>query len=275
MYKQFVKQIQLASSVCLSLSPPWVCPTVSLSQVMCKRKVKCKADDGQTDWQIDKSSQLTENSHRTAPPRPAPSCRCIDLTPNQFVVWLASLWQSDDVPQCPLTWSPPAPSLCQCKQMHSELFATCSNIIKFQNRLTARGANCSFFLQQQQRLDLSLSLSHCLCLTLSPPPLCCVKLIIQTEQNSSRTPWIILINPARDSISYTDWNELSLQIVQRRSPALSAFQLFSYLSLSLFLFLSLSLTHLLFLSFPLFPWNTSLATKMKICFANKPKNPSA
>lgn len=71
-------------------------PLPPQSQVMCKRKVKCKADDGQTDWQIDKSSQLTETC--PAPPRN-------DLTPNQFVVWLASLWQSDEVPQ----WNPSTP----------------------------------------------------------------------------------------------------------------------------------------------------------------------
>lgn len=211
------------------------------SQVMCKRKVKCKADDGQTDWQIDKSSQLTETC--PAPPRN-------DLTPNQFVVWLASLWQSDDAPF-------PLPCLCQCKQMHWELFATCSNIIKFQNRLTARGANCSFyFKQQQQRLALSLSLSDCLTVS---SPLCCAKLIIQTEQNSSsssssRAPWIILINPAWDSISYTSIAiEMSWACKlcnERRSPALSAFSLTHTLLLSLFL------------SFfdCLLPWNTSVAT---------------
>lgn len=249
MYKQFVKQIQLASSVCLSLSPPWVCPTVSLSQVMCKRKVKCKADDGQTDWQIDKSSQLTENSHRTAPPRPAPSCRCIDLTPNQFVVWLASLWQSDDVPQCPLTWSPPAPSLCQCKQMHSELFATCSNIIKFQNRLTARGANCSFLLQQQQRLDLSLSLSHRLCLTLPPPSLLC-KTNYPNGTEQQQNPMNNTDKPGKgfNFVYRLKWVELANCATTKPSPfSFPTIQL--SLSVSVSVSVSFSLTHTLTLSF--------------------------
>lgn len=124
--------------------------------------------------------------------------------------------------------------------MHWELFATCSNIIKFQNRLTARGANCSFYFkqQQQQRLALSLSLSDCLTVS---SRLCCAKLIIQTEQNSSssRAPWIILINPAWDSISYTSIAiEMSWACKlcnERRSPALSAFSLTHTLVLSLFL----------------------------------------
>lgn len=202
-------------------SPPPVSSNVQKESKMQSRR----RTDWLTDWQV---KSVDRNLPRPASQRlnAEPVRRLISLS-------LAIRWRSP---------VPPPPCLCQCKQMHWELFATCSNIIKFQNRLTARGANCSFyFKQQQQRLALSLSLSDCLTVS---SPLCCAKLIIQTEQNSSssnssRAPWIILINPAWDSISYTSIAiEMSWACKlcnERRSPALSAFSLTHTLVLSLFL----------------------------------------
>lgn len=243
MYKQFVKQIQLASSLCLSLPRTPSSPVSSNVQKESKMQSR-RRTDWLTDWQVKSVDRnLPHPSQRL---NAEPVRRLISLS-------LAIRWRC---PVKPLHTSPP-PWLCQCKQMHWELFATCSNIIKFQNRLTARGANCSFyFKQQQQRLALSLSLSDCLTVS---SRLCCAKLIIQTEQNSSsssssRAPWIILINPAWDSISYTSIAiEMSWACKlcnERRSPALSAFSLTHTLVLSLFL------------SFfdCLLPWNTSVAT---------------
>lgn len=141
MCKQFVKQIQLArpphSSPPPSPHPGW------LSQVMCQKESEMQKADGDSDWDWQQ----------------------VDLA-RQPVRLLISLWQSDD----PLSVSPTnglsLPSV--CKQMHSKLFATCSNIIKFQNRLTARGAAncfCLLFLNSSSR-DLSLSLSRLLLLLL-------------------------------------------------------------------------------------------------------------
>lgn len=221
MYKQFVKQIQLASSLCLSLPPPVSSNVQKESKMQSRRRT-----DWLTDWQV---KSVDRNL-------PRPASQRLNAEPVRRLISLSLA----------IRWRPLPPCLCQCKQMHWELFATCSNIIKFQNRLTARGANCSFyFKQQQQRLALSLSLSDCLTVS---SPLCCAKLIIQTEQNSSsssssRAPWIILINPAWDSISYTSVAiEMSWACKlcnERRSPALSAFSLTRTLVLSLFLSLFL------------------------------------